>query len=150
MAIFTSVKEIHTLKIIYIYMQNKISISFHRKVPWKYGCHDNTTHGNWQYPVSGLVVEEIEIQLKSRNKKNETYNIDNNHWTIFDFFWYIFTGGERTRVSANTLVKMTEDSFIASVNYRQIYRYGAFIGDPYFLRLLPLVWGTLRRSFKSW
>ena len=44
-----------------IYTQKPISISFHSKVPWKYGCHDNTTHGNWQYPVSGLVVEEIEI-----------------------------------------------------------------------------------------
>ena len=60
------------------------------------------------------------------------------------------TGGERTRVSADTLVKMAEDSFIDSVNYRQIYRHGAFIGDPYFLGLLSLVWGPLRRSFKSW
>ena len=60
------------------------------------------------------------------------------------------TGGERTRVSADTLVKMAEDSFIASVNYRQIWGHCAFIGDPYFLRLLSLVWGTLRRSFKSW
>ena len=34
------------------------------------------------------------------------------------------TGGERTRVSADTLVKIAEDSFIASVNYRQIYRHG--------------------------
>ena len=40
------------------------------------------------------------------------------------------TGGERTRVSAGTLVKMAEDSFIASVNYRQIYRHGTFIGNP--------------------
>ena len=62
----------------------------------------------------------------------------------------IFTMGERTRVSADTLVKMAEDSFIASVNYRQFYRHGAFIGDPYFLRLLPLVWETLKRSSKSW
>ena len=38
------------------------------------------------------------------------------------------TGGERTRVSADTLVKMAEDSFIASVSYRQIYRHSAFIG----------------------
>ena len=45
-------------------------------------------------------------------------------------------------MSADTLVKMAEDSFIASVNYRQIDRRGAFIGDPYFLGLLPLVWGT--------
>ena len=51
----------HTHAKFYIYTQNPISISFHRKEPWKYGCHDNTTHGNWQYPVSGLVVEEIEI-----------------------------------------------------------------------------------------
>ena len=61
-----------------------------------------------------------------------------------------FIGGERTRVSTDTLVKMAEDSFIASISYRQIYSHGAFIGDPYFLRLLKLVWGTLRRSFKSW
>ena len=62
----------------------------------------------------------------------------------------VCTGGERTRVSADTLVKMAEDSFIASASYRQIYRHCAFIGDPYLLRLLSLVWGTLRRSFKSW
>ena len=57
--------------------------------------------------------------------------------------------GVSTRVSADTLVKMAEDFFIALVNYRQINRHGAFIGDPYFLRLLSLVWGTLRGSFKS-
>ena len=36
----------------YIYTQNPISISFHRKVPCKYGCHDNTTHGNWHMEPS--------------------------------------------------------------------------------------------------
>ena len=33
------------------------------------------------------------------------------------------TGGERTRVSADTLVKMAEDSFIASVNYHTYWGY---------------------------
>ena len=61
-----------------------------------------------------------------------------------------YTGGERTRVSADTLVKMAEDSFAASVKNRQINRHGAFTRDPYILRLFSLVWGTLRRSFKSW
>ena len=42
----------HTHTQIYIYTQNQISISFHRKVPWKYGCHDNTTHGNWHMEPS--------------------------------------------------------------------------------------------------
>ena len=45
-------KFTHTIFFFYIYTQNPISISFHRKVPWKYGCHDNTTHCNWQYPVT--------------------------------------------------------------------------------------------------
>ena len=58
-------------------------------------------------------------------------------------------GGERTRVSADTLVKMVDNYFVASESYRQIYRHSAFCGDPSSLRLLLLTWETLRQRFKS-
>ena len=80
-------------------------------------------------------------------------NVSSN--SILDI-WAIFsalkkahtTGGECTRVSADTLVKMADNYFVASASYRQIYRHCAFRGDPSFLRLLSLAWDTLGRKFQ--
>ena len=58
------------------------------------------------------------------------------------------TGGDRTRVSVDTLVKMAGDSFNVSVNYREINRHGTFIGEPYFLRLLSL-FGKTEAEFQA-
>ena len=44
---------------------------------------------------------------------------------------------------------MADNYFVASESYRQIYRHGAFRGDPSFSRLLPLIWEKVSQSFKS-